>query len=201
MLVELDDLVERVVAGDHDAFERTYVLTIGLVASVANGILRDRRIAEDVAQEAYLRLARSSAGLRDLDGRALRAWLVSTTRNAAIDHVRRASSRREEATEAPPEQVARDETARAAVDGEPELDAALAALPIDQREALVLFHVGGLSGAEVARAIGKSRAATYTTIRRAERAMRSALDGTDLAARARPLGQQPSEPSRPSDRG
>ncbi len=140
-----------------------------------------------MAQEAYLRLARSSAGMRDLDGRALRAWLVTTTRNAAIDHVRRASTRREEATDAPPEVVARDDTAAAALRGAPELEAALAELSPDQREALVLFHVGGLSGAEVAEALGKSRAATYTLVRRAERRMRQALTVTDRGQTPRPL--------------
>ncbi len=174
--------------GDEDAFTRVYELTIGLVASVANGMLRDTGAAEDVAQETYLRLARHSTGLRDTDARALRSWLVSTTRNAAIDHVRRASTRRERATDQPPDQAAADDTANAVIDQAPELRTALDRLPETQREALVLFHVGGLSGAEVAATIGKSRAATYTLLRRAERTMRSALEQTDAGDLSRPLG-------------
>ncbi len=180
-------MVPQLVDGDGDAFARVYELTIGLVASVANGILRDRGAAEDVAQETYLRLARHSTGLRDTDARALRSWLVSTTRNAAIDHIRRASTRREDATDSPPEQTAQDDTAAAAIEQAPELRAALGRLPEAQREALVLFHVGGLSGAEVASAIGKSRAATYTLLRRAERTMRTALATTDARGGTRPL--------------
>lgn len=156
-------------------------------------MLRDRGAADDVTQETYLRLVRGSTGLRDLNGRALRAWLVRTARNAAIDHARRASTRREHATDDLPDAPATDDpTAR--IEGDPVLEQALASLPADQREALVLFHVGGLSGAEVAEAIGKSRAATYTVIRRGERAMRSALTNAQSAEVARPLSTPKKNP-------
>jgi RNA polymerase sigma-70 factor, ECF subfamily len=60
----LHDLVTRAQAGDLDAFGRLVGATQAMTYAVARGVLRDPGLAEDAAQEAYLRAFRR---LRDLD--------------------------------------------------------------------------------------------------------------------------------------
>jgi RNA polymerase sigma-70 factor (ECF subfamily) len=72
-MTELDDLVLRAQAGDLEAFGRAVAATQRTAYAVAMGVLRDSGLAEDAAQEAYLRAFRR---LRDLDEpAAFVSWL------------------------------------------------------------------------------------------------------------------------------
>lgn len=169
----LGELVAGIRRRDPDSVAAAYVLTEGMLASVAYVIVRDEGIAQDVVHDAFLRLLDHADRLHGDDGRSLRAWLVRTTRNRALDHVRSGRVRLEETTDRLPEEADADPTATSLQD--PELLAALARLGEDQRDALVLFHVVGMDGREVADVLGRSRAAVYTLLRRAERSLRTAL--------------------------
>lgn len=69
----LDDLIVRAQAGDLEAFGRLVRATQSMAYAVARGVLRDSSMAEDAAQEAYLRAFRC---LRDLEeGAAFAGWL------------------------------------------------------------------------------------------------------------------------------
>ncbi len=69
----LDDLIVRAQAGDLEAFGRLVRATQSMAYAVARGVLRDSSLAEDAAQEAYLRVFRR---FRDLEDRAAFAgWL------------------------------------------------------------------------------------------------------------------------------
>ena len=69
----LDDLIVRAQAGDLEAFGRLVRATQSMAYAVARGVLRDSSMAEDAAQEAYLRAFRR---LRDLEeGAAFAGWL------------------------------------------------------------------------------------------------------------------------------
>jgi RNA polymerase sigma-70 factor (ECF subfamily) len=61
----LDDLVGRARAGDLDAFARLVQQTQAMAYAVAKGVLRDATLAEDAAQEAYLRAFRRLGDLED----------------------------------------------------------------------------------------------------------------------------------------
>jgi len=169
----LGELVAGIRRRDPDAVAAAYVLTEAMLASVAYVIVRDEGIAQDVVHDAFLRLLDHADRLREDDGRGLRAWLVRTTRNRALDHVRSGRVRLEETTDRLPEEADADPTATALQD--PELLAALTRLGEDQRDALLLFHVVGMDGREVADVLGRSRAAVYTLLRRAERSLRTTL--------------------------
>src|SRR5947209_5663702 len=73
-------------AGVIEEFSRARDRLIG----IAYGIIGDLGEAEDVVQEAWLRLFRSSADIEDVTG-----WLVVTTSRLALDVVRSARRRRE----------------------------------------------------------------------------------------------------------
>ena len=66
------DLVVRAQAGDLEAFGRLVRTTQVMAYSVAVGVLRDRTLAEDAAQEAYLRPGRRSQPVGGLRGRPVR---------------------------------------------------------------------------------------------------------------------------------
>jgi RNA polymerase sigma-70 factor, ECF subfamily len=80
-------LIERFRAGDVPAFEQIYRNHHRYVQMQARRVISDAHRAEDIAQEAFLRLIRQ---LLATDGQIkLRAWLHRTTTNLAIDEHRR----------------------------------------------------------------------------------------------------------------
>lgn len=173
-LTELDDLVVGLRSGDVWAFHRCYDLTVDLLSSLAVGMLGDRRDAEEAVQDAFVALARHAPAIRG-DGRSVRAWLVRTVRNACIDRLRARGRRREQPVAEVPEQP--DDDSLVDLDGpDPALEAALRALTERQRTALLLRHVAGMSGGEIAEVIGGGRDAVYALVARAERSVRRHLD-------------------------
>src|SRR4051812_28003373 len=67
------DLVERAMAGDHEAFSELARISIGRLYAVAKLILRDDVLAEDATQEALVAAWRDLSALRDPD--RFEAWL------------------------------------------------------------------------------------------------------------------------------
>src|SRR6187551_797608 len=74
------DLVERAMAGDHDAFSELARISIGRLYVIARLILRDEEKAEDATQDALLAAWRHIRGLRDPD--RFDAWLRRLLVNA-----------------------------------------------------------------------------------------------------------------------
>jgi RNA polymerase sigma-70 factor, ECF subfamily len=136
------------------------------VHAYAISLLGDRSAAEDVTALAFERLYRSRWRL-DRGRGTPRAWLFSIARNAALDELRR--RRRQPAVELDEdhavdlasqgllEQVERRATVRNA----------LAALPLRERELVLLKFHGQLSNGELARALGISESNAGTRLHRA----------------------------------
>jgi RNA polymerase sigma-70 factor, ECF subfamily len=136
-------LIRAATAGDLAAFERIVRTHQQHIWRYLRRILDDDT-AEDVAQETFLRVYRR---LPTFTFEAkFSTWMFQIARNAALDELR-ARRRRDRLTAAvPPLPPASSGPGEARV----EIEAALATLPIDQREALVLVEVLGLRYAEVA---------------------------------------------------
>lgn len=126
---------------------------------------------EDVVQEAYLKAHRAIVDGR-FDGRSkVDTWLYRIVTNTAIDALR-SGVRRQRPTDAVPE-IAWDGAAAAeARIALKELDVLLAGLPPDQRAALVLKSVEGLSAAEIAEITGSSEGAVEQHLVRARAALK-----------------------------
>jgi RNA polymerase sigma-70 factor, ECF subfamily len=144
-------LVQR---GDARAFEAIYDRHGSAAFSLAYRIAGNRAAAEDIVQEAFLSVWRSSVRYQPERGN-LRSWLLSVVHNRAIDSLRRSVAQTrhqvdaegiEERKAAPEltdvEAVRRDEarTIRTAMEG----------LPADQLRVVELAYFGGFTHSQIA---------------------------------------------------
>ena len=146
--------MERVAQGDARAFEAVFDRHSKQAYSLAYRITGDRTAADDVVQEAFLSLWRSSERFRPERG-SLRSWLLSVVHNRAIDQVRRVLvhdrrrapgddlEERREARERTDDEVIRREEASS-------VHEALTALPADQVRVLELAYFGGFTHSQIA---------------------------------------------------
>ena len=149
-----EQVLEAVGHGDDDALGVLYDRFGRLAYRLAFRILRDRALAEDAVQEAFLAVWRSADAYKRERAKPS-TWILTVVHRRAVDLVRREQSRRGEPLEAAPEPasgpadedvVLRDR--RAAV------QAALTELPGEQRQALELAYYGGLTQSELAERLG-----------------------------------------------
>lgn len=152
----------------------------GPVYGLAVSITHDPGLAQDVSQEVFVRAWRA-AGSYDVRRASVLTWLLTITRNAAIDAVRANRSTPTEgalleemmtATMRAP--GAEDDVLRHA-----ERDAAVArlrALPPEQARAVVLAVIGGRTAAEVGVAEGIPLGTAKTRIRTGLRRVREAME-------------------------
>lgn len=169
-------LLRRFAAGDAGAARALTLRLTPRVFAHAFRLLGDRAEAEDVTQEALLRLWRVAPDWREGEAQ-ITTWLYRVTANLATDRLRR---RRGVALDAVPEPedgrpTATDnlqDAARAAA-----LQAALADLPERQRQAVVLRHIEGLGNPEIAAIMDISAEAVESLTARGKRALTAALAG------------------------
>lgn len=167
-------LIERMAAGNQQAFAVLVERHIGSVTAIARRMLRDDAEAEDVAQEAMLRLWRTGKSL-ELGSAGVRPWLRRVVSNLCIDRVRQ--SARVDVTDEVPEvpEPATQQTGLESADVARRVDTALKALPERQRLALTLFHFEGMSQIEVGDALGISDEAVESLLARARRTLKASL--------------------------
>ena len=163
--------------GDPEAARALTLRLAPMALRVAARMLGDRTEAEDVAQEAMLRLWRVAPDWRQGEAK-VSTWLYRVTSNLCTDRLRRRG--RTVALEA----VAEPEDGRpGAVAGMIEadralaLETALAALPDRQRQAVVLRHLEGLTNPEIAEIMEIGVEAVESLTARGKRALVAALAG------------------------
>lgn len=150
-----EGLLSGMAVGDDQAglvFVRRYQRRL---FGLAMGIVGDAELAEDIAQEAFIRIIRHAA-VFDVRRGSVATWALTIARNLAIDALR---VRREAPTD-PDDQVflqltspqRQPDHAAAAQDSLDRIRVALANLPADQRRAVVLAAMYGRTAAEIAEA-------------------------------------------------
>ena len=155
-LAQLPDeaLVARMALGDEPALAELYDRFGGVAYRLAVRVLRDRALAEDAVQDAFLGAWRTAAAFDSARG-TVSTWLMTLVHRRAVDLVRREDRRKTDVLDDAP--IASQETTdeEAAVREERRrVQAALARLPSDQREALELAYYGGLTQSELAERLG-----------------------------------------------
>ena len=170
-------LLARMAQRDPKALDLFYTRHARAVFSLALTMLGDHTRATDLTQDVFLLVWRS-AGTYQPAGSA-RAWLLRLTRNHAIDELRR--DRRRLASEStlpaprfhalPAPLALTDAAERQAVRD------ALATLPAEQRDALVLAFFQGLSHQEIATCLRTPLGTIKARIRRALQTLRQQLQG------------------------
>lgn len=140
-------------------------------------MLGDRAEAEDVAQEAMLRLWRIAPDWRAGEAQ-VSTWLYRVAANLCTDRLRRARRSAPLDAEAEPPDPARGaEAVLIARDRAAALEAALTLLPERQRQAVVLRHLEGLSNPEIAAVMDIGVEAVESLTARGKRALAALLSG------------------------
>lgn len=173
-------LLAAYAAGDAAAGRRMTECFLPLAYRMALRFLGDRAEAEDVAQEAMIRLFRAAPGWQS-GGARVSSWLYQVSANLATDRLRRrphaALDDAPEVADGQPSAEARlTEQARLSA-----LDAALATLPERQRMAVVLRHIEGLGNPEIAQIMQIGIEAVESLTSRGKRALAAALSGQKAA--------------------
>ncbi len=136
----------------------------------------DQAAAEDLVQEAFIRLHRSAASIRDIDRTP--AFLRSIVINLARDHNRRGlmSLRHRAAAPPSPEVVSTPEDDAVADEQDQFVLAAVRLLPERQRACVVLRYYLEYSESETAETLGISKNSVKTHCRRALASLESAME-------------------------
>lgn len=179
--------VKRAQQGDREALGFLYARYADNVYGYVRSIVHDQHEAEDITQQVFAKLIRVIGKYEQRDVPFF-AWILRVSRNVAVDHIRHQRA-------IPVEEVrAVDRAAGGGMSGAEhsqrmtDLREALAMLPPDQREVLVLRHFAGLSPTEIAERTGRTEGSVHGLHHRGRRALTAELSSRGAApttARAR----------------
>ena len=175
------ELLARLEGRETSALAALYDRHARFALGVAYRVLGDRAEAEEVVQDVFLQLWRSSVRYDERRGR-FTSWLFVMARNRALDRLRARSSR--PAAGEPP--IAREpsggaDAERLVLDSERErrVHRAMAELPEPQRLAIELSFYRGLSHSEIARELAQPIGTVKSRMNRALATLRTSLRGVE----------------------
>lgn len=153
-----NELIVAIAAGEEAALGELYNRFGQVVYGLALRIVRDRTLAEDAVQEAFLSVWRAAGGFNERRGSA-RSWLLMIAHRRAVDAVRRNQRARVQDSNGAhhASQSGPSASATAELDAERrKVQTALAALSTGQRTLLELAYYGGYTQREIAARLGFS---------------------------------------------
>jgi RNA polymerase sigma factor (sigma-70 family) len=178
-----DALLVLYARGDGEAARVLTGRHLGRVLGYAARLLGDRAEAEDVAQEAMLRLWRVAGDWRPGEAQ-VSSWLYRVVTNLCTDRQRAARRRRADALDEVAEPPDPGESVEAAMMRRARAEAlqeALGTLPDRQRQAVVLRHIEGLSNPDIAAILEIGVEAVESLTARGKRALTAALQSQKAA--------------------
>ncbi|MER6109265.1 RNA polymerase sigma factor [Streptomyces hirsutus] len=184
----VDQLIVRAAAGHREAMSALYQRLNSTVYGWVRQSVRDPHIAEDLAQEVWIKVAQNLGRYRP--GTNLMGWLMTITRNTAVDYLRTAQRRPSEVLHAdhlqldrpkpgltPHQYAERRQVAQA-------IEAHMSQLRPDQRRCLQLRFFDGCTPADTAQIMGKTvgavRTLTVRSLRRLAQVLPEGDSSTDL---------------------
>jgi RNA polymerase sigma-70 factor (ECF subfamily) len=169
-VVAEDDLITLLVLvaeQDRAAFRSLYEKTAGILLRAARRILGDRQLAEDAVQDAFLRIWRRAGTFNPERGGA-KAWMGRIVRNASFDRLPKQRD---------PRRIELIDTIVLPV--EPMsglLTRALETLPSDQRRAIILMYIHGMTHSELSNHLGVPIGTVKSWVRRGSTRLRKSLE-------------------------
>jgi RNA polymerase sigma-70 factor (ECF subfamily) len=159
----ITELREEALAQLYDRYNR-------LVFSLALGIVNDRATAEEITLDVFMRVWQK-AGTYRADQAKVSTWLTHITRHHAIDVLRRRSVRSDQYA-VQWEEIIHDDSPQHDPQESAELSgrrervyAALAQLPPDQKQAILLAYFGGLTQSQIAETLKQPLGTIKTRVR------------------------------------
>jgi len=176
------ECIRRIAARDSAALSELYDRFADILYSVAFQLLQDRGQAEDVLQEVFLQIWDRAASFDSAQGKPI-TWAVVMTRNKCIDFLRR-QKRHGKGLEDYRESVPAESVTSAPTGGDTlilseQVDAArraLAALNEDQRIAIQMAFIEGLSQTEIAERLNEPLGTIKARIRRGMIQLRTLIE-------------------------
>jgi RNA polymerase sigma-70 factor (ECF subfamily) len=170
-----EELLVLVGGGDRQAYRILVERHGRRVLALARRMTGNLADAEDVAQDAFLRVWQRAGMWRD-QGAQFSTWLYRVVMNLCLDRRRRKPMAPLETAGNPADDRPNAEATTAAGERSGQVEAALARLPDRQRAALVLSYYEGLSNAASAVILDISVVALESLLVRARRALRAELE-------------------------
>ncbi len=172
-------LLNQVKNGDQGALMALYERYGNLVYSLALRVLRQPSLAEEVTQDVFLKLWRQADSWDPTMGR-FSSWLLTVTRNAAIDRLRK-EQRRPTSDSTPLENVAHILSDESILDTAQWHDGQLlrqlmGQLPDEQRQVIELAFFYGLTHAQMAEQLGLPLGTVKTRVRLALKKLKEMWD-------------------------
>jgi RNA polymerase sigma-70 factor (ECF subfamily) len=167
------DLVQRAMAGDHEAFGELARLSVDKLHAIARLILHDPDRASDATQEALVAAWRDIAALRDPD--RFDPWLRKLLVHACYREARRDRARRAIEVHIPDLEHSVPDASVGLADRD-ELERGFRSLTPEQRALVVLHHWVGLPLQETADSLGLPLGTVKSRLFRSTRILRATLD-------------------------
>lgn len=169
-----EQLLARTAAGDQRAFRPLIARHMGRAIRLAQAISGNASDADDIAQDAFLRVWRQAESF-DPGIARFTTWLHRIVVNLAIDRTRRPRAEPIELAEDVPSDEPGVVVTLIAAEERDVVRKALAEIPERQRAAIALFHLEGLSVREAATAMSMSEKAFESLLTRARQALKQSV--------------------------
>lgn len=173
------DLLLRCATQDQQAFQQLYQTCSPTLYSVVLRIVKQKELADDILQEAFLKIWRSAKLFHPEKGKAI-TWMITVTRNKALDKLRALKSRPQET------QTNYEGLEFATIAMQPDdntqlneevssLMHCLRTMKAEQRECIVLAYYYGYTHTELATKLNQPLGTVKTWISRGQRKIHQAL--------------------------
>jgi len=179
-----EDLMSLMEGGDEEAFAALYDRHSRAAYSLSYRMMGDRQAAEDLTQDAFLKVWRSAGGYRSERG-SVRTWILSIAHNRGIDQLRSLASRRR--TQDRVEQSApRSQPSEAFAETwrnrqREQIREALNTLPEDQLKILELAYFSGYTHVEISNLMDLPLGTVKGRMRLGLKKIREYFDQEDVA--------------------